>query len=149
MRALPLSLAAQWGRPIGASFLRPFALSLSLCLAGPVRQCRAVAPARPLFSLCARGPALSVPPSPLSPWTGECALTHVAGFLGHDARPCAQLPFLEPRQCPAQTLASLRSTSSSLALCPCCQPPSETRARIPGHPARRRPLQASPSSTPR
>jgi hypothetical protein len=29
--------------------------SLSLCLAGSVRQCRAVAPARPLFSLCAVG----------------------------------------------------------------------------------------------
>jgi hypothetical protein len=29
--------------------------SLSLCLAGLVRQCRAVAPARPLFSLCAVG----------------------------------------------------------------------------------------------
>jgi hypothetical protein len=53
VRALPLSLAAQWGRPVGASFLRPFALSL--CLAGPVRQCRAIAPARPLFSLCALG----------------------------------------------------------------------------------------------
>jgi hypothetical protein len=55
--ALPLSLAAQWGQPVGASFLRPFALSLylSLCLVGPVRQCRAIAPARPLFSLCALG----------------------------------------------------------------------------------------------
>jgi hypothetical protein len=30
VRALPLSLAAQWGRPVGASFLRPFALSLSV-----------------------------------------------------------------------------------------------------------------------
>jgi hypothetical protein len=29
--------------------------SLSLCLAGPIRQCRAVAPARPLFSLCVVG----------------------------------------------------------------------------------------------
>jgi hypothetical protein len=35
------------------SFTR--ALPLSLCLAGPVRQCRAVGPARPLFSLCAMG----------------------------------------------------------------------------------------------
>jgi hypothetical protein len=53
VRALPPSLAAQWGQPIGANFLRPFALFL--CLAGLVRQCRAVAPARPLFSLCAVG----------------------------------------------------------------------------------------------
>jgi hypothetical protein len=51
VRALPLSLAAQWGQPVGASFLRPFALSL--CLTGPVRQCRAIAPAHPLFSLSA------------------------------------------------------------------------------------------------
>jgi hypothetical protein len=29
--------------------------SLSLCLIGPVRQCRAIAPARPLFSLCTVG----------------------------------------------------------------------------------------------
>jgi hypothetical protein len=33
----------------------------------------------PFLSLC-RGPALSVLPSPLSPWTGGCALTHVVGF---------------------------------------------------------------------
>jgi hypothetical protein len=30
-------------------------LSLSLCLTGPIRQCRAVAPTRSLFSLCAVG----------------------------------------------------------------------------------------------
>jgi hypothetical protein len=53
VRALPRSLAAQWGQHVGASFLRSFAISL--CLAGPVRQCRAVAPLRPLFSLCAVG----------------------------------------------------------------------------------------------
>jgi hypothetical protein len=35
--------------------LRPLALPPSFCFAGPVRQCRAVAPARPLFSLCAVG----------------------------------------------------------------------------------------------
>jgi hypothetical protein len=61
-----------------------------------------------------RGPALSVPPSPLSLWTGECALAHIAGFLGHDARPRAQLPFLEPRQCLTHTphLTSLDFTLS-------------------------------------
>jgi hypothetical protein len=32
------------------------------------------------------GPALSDPPSPHPPWTGACALAHVPGFLGHDAR---------------------------------------------------------------
>jgi hypothetical protein len=56
----------------------------------------------PFLSL-RRGPALSVPPSSLSSWTGECALTHVTGFLSHDARPRAQLPFLEPRRCPTHT----------------------------------------------
>jgi hypothetical protein len=58
--------------------------------------------ASPFLSLH-RGSALSVPPSPLSPWIAACALTHVVGFLGHDARPHAQLPFLEPRQCPTHT----------------------------------------------
>jgi hypothetical protein len=35
-RALPLSLAAQWGQPVGASSCSP-ARSLSLCLASPDR----------------------------------------------------------------------------------------------------------------
>jgi hypothetical protein len=99
----------------------------------------------PFLSLC-RGPALSVPPSPCSPWTGVCALAHVAGFLGHDARPCTQLPFLEPRQCPA---LAPRLISHTLALSRALPSPSETRARVPDHPARRRPRQAFPSSVPR
>jgi hypothetical protein len=45
--------------PSGPDLLAPVSfarsLSLSLCLAGPVCQCRAVAPARPLFSLCVVG----------------------------------------------------------------------------------------------
>jgi hypothetical protein len=90
-RALPASLAAQWGQPVGASFL-PRTLPLSLCLAGPVRQSSSRCPARPFLLSLRRGPYLSVPPPPRSPWTGACTLAHVAGFLGHDARPCAQLP---------------------------------------------------------
>jgi hypothetical protein len=35
---------------------------------------------------------LSVLPSARPLWTGACALTHVVGFLGHDARLRAQLP---------------------------------------------------------
>jgi hypothetical protein len=99
-RALPFSLAAQWGRPVGTSFLRPFALSLSRGPGSPVSsRCPRASP----FLSLQRGPALSVPPSPLSPWTDECALAHVTGFLSHDARPRAQLPFLEPCQCLAHT----------------------------------------------
>jgi hypothetical protein len=40
--------------------LRPLVLPLSLYFAGPLRQCRAVAPARPLFSLCAVGPPCQI-----------------------------------------------------------------------------------------
>jgi hypothetical protein len=93
VRALPLSLSVSWARFAGVEPLPPrFPFSLSL----------------------RRGPALLVPPSLLSPWIGECALAHVIGFLGHDARPRAQLPFLEPRQCPAHTpcLTSLDFTLS-------------------------------------
>jgi hypothetical protein len=70
----------------------PHALSLSLCLAGLDRQSPSHCPVHPfLLSLC-RGPALSVPSPPRSPWTGACALAYVAGFLDHNARPRAQLP---------------------------------------------------------
>jgi hypothetical protein len=46
-------------------------------------------------------------------------------------------------------LASFHTASPSLALCPRCQPPPETRARVPDRPGHRRPRQASPSSAPR
>jgi hypothetical protein len=49
-RPSPLSLAAQWGQPVGASFLHPRAPSLSVSRAR-IASRRAVAPARPLFSL--------------------------------------------------------------------------------------------------
>jgi hypothetical protein len=139
-RALPLSLAAQWSRPVGASFLRPFALSLSLS-----RRPGSPVPSRcprasPFLSLC-RGPALLVPPSPLSLWTGECALAHVAGFLGHDARPRAQLPFLEPRQCPAHAprLISLGFTLSRAL---------PTLPAVAGDPSPRSRPSSSPESAP-
>jgi hypothetical protein len=96
----------------------------------------------PFLSLC-RGPALSVPPSTRPPWTSACALAHVAGFLGHDARPHTQLSSYSPASAPRTPLASFHTPSPSMMLCPRRQPPPETRARVPGHPAYRRPLQAS------
>jgi hypothetical protein len=61
-RALPLSLAAQWGRPVGADFFTR-ALLLSLCLAGPVRQLlsRCPEPRFPL-SLCVVDPPCQIRP---------------------------------------------------------------------------------------
>jgi hypothetical protein len=114
-RARPPSLARC---PVGPTCRRQFpspVRSLSLSLShGPGSLVPSHCPRASPFLSLRRGPALSVPPSPLSPWTGECALVHVAGFLGHDARPRAQLPFLEPRPCPAHTprLISLSFTLS-------------------------------------
>jgi hypothetical protein len=111
--ARPPSLACcPVGPPVGPSFLRSFALSISDSWArfASAERCPRASP----FLSFRRGPALSVPPSPRPPCSGACALAHVAGFLGHDARPRAQLPFLEPRQCLAHTprLTSLDFTLS-------------------------------------
>jgi hypothetical protein len=81
--------------PSGASLSAPVffpARSLSLSR-GPGSLVPSRCPGASPFHSLRRGPALSVPPPPRSPWTGACALAHVVGFLGHDARPCAQLPF--------------------------------------------------------
>jgi hypothetical protein len=144
LRALSPSLAAQWRQPIDASFLHPLALSLSVSRAWSASR-RVVAPHTPFILSLRRGPYLSVPPSPRSSWTGACALAHVAGFLD----PQAQLPLLSLASAPRTPLTSFRAASPSLALCPRRQPPPETHARVPGHQARQRPLQASPSSAPR
>jgi hypothetical protein len=90
-RARPPSLASCPAGPIcRRQFPSPVrSLSLSVSQA-QIASRRAVAPRAPFLSLC-RGPALSVPPPPRSP-TDACALAHVAGFLGHDPRPRAQLP---------------------------------------------------------
>jgi hypothetical protein len=86
--SLSLSLAAQWGRSVGAGLLRPLALPLSL-FRGPGLPVPSRCPERPSFLSLRRGPSLSDPPSSRPPWTSACALAHVAGFLGHDACPRA------------------------------------------------------------
>jgi hypothetical protein len=137
--ACPLSLAHC---PVGPICRRRFpspARSLfSLCLAGLDHQSSSHCPERPSFLSLRRGPTLLAPPSP-----------RVAGFLGHDARPRAQLPSYSPAGAPHTPLTSFRTLSPSLALCPRRQPPLETRAHVPGHPAHRSPRQTSPSSAPR
>jgi hypothetical protein len=104
-RALPLSLSAQWGQPIGASFLRPFALSLSLSLSlsVPRAQFASAEPLHPrvLFSLSA-------------PWACLVSSAFFALVVDRRMRTRARrrvslprrlltrpTPFLEPRQCPA------------------------------------------------
>jgi hypothetical protein len=117
------------------------ALPLFLCLAGPVRQLPSRCPAPPLFLSLRCGPALSVPPSSRSPWTGACALAHITRFLGHDAHPCAQLPFSEPSQCTAHTPhLILRSFTLSRAL---PTPPATT-----GDPRPRSRPSSSPETAP-
>jgi hypothetical protein len=51
-RALPLSLATRWGRPVGASYFAR-SLPLSLCLTVPDRQSPSRCPAYPFSSLSA------------------------------------------------------------------------------------------------
>jgi hypothetical protein len=97
------------------SFARSLSLSLSRGLGSPVPS--HYPHASPFLSL-RRGPALLVPPSSLSPWIGKCALSHVVGFLGHDARPRAQLPFLEPHARPSPHFARLHPLSRSTHAAP-------------------------------
>jgi hypothetical protein len=84
-----------------------------VCLAGPVRQCRAVAPADPLFSLCAVG--LPCQFCLLRARRGP-ARAHSRTSPGFSATtpPRRPAPFLEPRQCPTDTphLISLGFTLS-------------------------------------
>jgi hypothetical protein len=60
-RALPLSLAIQWGRPVGTCFFTR-ALLLSLYLAGPVHQLLSRCPSAPFLSLYAMDPSCQIRP---------------------------------------------------------------------------------------
>jgi hypothetical protein len=57
---------------------------------------RAVAPSVPLFSLCTVGQPYQLCPLRASPWTGACALVHVARYLGHDAAHAPSSLFIAP-----------------------------------------------------
>jgi hypothetical protein len=114
------------GSPVAEPLLRAFALSLSL----------------------RRGPPLSAPPSSRSPWTSAHALAHVVRILGHNARPRAPAPFLSLARARTHSPAPFHAVPLLLVLCPRCPTLPETRARLPGHLARRRPRQATPSSAP-
>jgi hypothetical protein len=101
---LSLSLAAQWGRSVGASFLHPRTPSLSLCLSrGPRSPVAESLPRAPLSSLS-------------TPWA--CPISSAFSTLAVDRRVCTcarrriyrprrpptcPAPFIKPRQCPAHT----------------------------------------------
>jgi hypothetical protein len=95
----PAPFSLSHSLPSGAKLSAPVSFTRAtlfpLCLAGLLCQTPSRCPVRSTtLSLC-RGPPLSAPPSPRSPWTS--ARTHdVDGILGHDERPCAPAPFLSP-----------------------------------------------------
>jgi hypothetical protein len=143
-RSLPSG--ADLSAPVSLARALPLSLSLSRGSGSPVAE---PLPRAPLSSLSA-------------PWTLHVSFafsalvvdrrvrTHACRWVSRPRRPpTCPAPFIEPRQCPTHTLTSFRVASPSLTLCPRRQPPPETCVRVSGHPARRRPLQASPSSAPR
>jgi hypothetical protein len=93
-----------------------FAHSLSLCLAGPVRQCQAVAPVRPLFSLSLSAPWAYLISSAFPALAVDRRVRTRARRRVSRARlpPTRLAPFLEPRPCPVHTprLISLSFTLS-------------------------------------
>jgi hypothetical protein len=98
VRALPLSLAAQWGQPISASFFRPFALSLSVSWARFVSA--EPLPPRVLFSLSALWACLVRSAFP-APAVDRRVRTRARRGVSRPRRPPTRhAPFLEPRQCP-------------------------------------------------
>jgi hypothetical protein len=148
-RLLPLSRSLPSGADLSApvsSPARPSSLSLSRRPGSPVVE--ALPHASPFLSLRC-GPSMSVPP-PAALAVDRRVRTRARCRISQPrCPPTRPAPFLEPRQCPALAPASFYAASPSLALCPRRRQPPETRALVPGHLARRRPRQASPSSAPR
>jgi hypothetical protein len=146
VRALPLSLSAQWGRPVGASFLRLLALSLSLYVSRARFASAEPLPPRVLFSLSASWACL-VSSVFFALIVDRRVRTRARRRVSRPRRPPTRpTPILEPRQCLA---LAPRLISHTLVLSHALPSPPETRARVPDHPAHRRPRQASPSSAPR
>jgi hypothetical protein len=147
-RAHPPSLARCLVGPIcRRQFPSPPALSLSLSLSRrPGSQVAEPLPRAPLSSLSAPW-ACPVSSAPSALAVDRCVRTRARRRISRPRRlPTCPAPFLEPRQCPTHTPRLISLSFTLLALCPRRQPLTETRARVPGHLARRRPLQASPSS---
>jgi hypothetical protein len=127
-------------------FSLPAAL-FPLCLMGPFCQALSRCPARP-FSLCAVGlPCQLRPPRARR----GPASAHSRTSPGSSATSLCPRPssFLSPARARTHSHASFHAVPPSLALCSHRQTSPETRARLPGHLARRRLRQATPSSAPR
>jgi hypothetical protein len=102
MRSLSLSLSAQWGRPIVASFLHPRAPFLSLSH-GPGSPFAEPLPRAPLSSLSALW-ACPVGSTPSALAVDRRVRTRARHWISHPRRPPTHPTlFLEPRQCPAHT----------------------------------------------
>jgi hypothetical protein len=101
VRALPLSLATQWGQPIDAGFLHPRALCLSVSRARFASR-RAVAPRVP-FSLSASWACL-VSSAFFALAVDRRVRTRARRRVSRPRRPPTRpAPFTEPCQCPAHT----------------------------------------------
>jgi hypothetical protein len=129
--------------------LRPRASLFSLCLADPRCQALSRCPRTPLFSLCAVDPPYQFRPSHPRRGPTRAHSRTSPEFSATTPTHVPQLPLMSPARARTHSPASFRTVPPSLALCPRRQTPPETRASFPGHPARRRPRQATPSSAPR
>jgi hypothetical protein len=149
--SLFLSLAAEWGRDVGAGSLRSSAPLPSLPR-GPALPDTEPLPPRAhslslslSLSLCAVGLRcqLRPPRARRGPARTHSRTSPESSATMNPTRPSS---LFEPRPRPHSLPASFRTVSPSLALCSCRQTSPETCVRLPGHLARRRPRQATPSS---
>jgi hypothetical protein len=109
VRALPFSLSAPWGRPVGASFLRPFTLSVSWARFASAEPF----PPRVPFSLSAPWAYLVSSAFP-APTMDRRVRTRARRWVSRPrCLPTRPTPFLEPCQCPA---LAPRLISHTLAL---------------------------------